>query len=226
MSNRAMDTHHRTVDWDAYLHEVNSSSYTDTELVRPYLSGMILDVGCSFGNFLGWVKKTVPLVGLYGVDPSAYAIKTAKDGHPDIEFNVGVAEHLDFPSDYFDVITAFEVVEHLIRPELFIQEARRVLRKNGMFILQTPNYPIKRIYDCLYWLFGKNKTYKDDATHCSPFSFGKLERLLKTNDFCIMRSVGRNMMFEQKIPLLKRCKRMPFFKHFSQKMIIISTKKA
>ncbi len=131
MSNEAMDTHHRTVDWDAYLHGL-SSSYTDTELIRPYLFGTILDVGCSFGNFLGWVKKTVPSVSLYGVDPSAYGIKRAKEDHPDIEFNVGVAEHLDFPSDYFDTITSFEVVEHLVRPELFIQEARRVLRKNGI----------------------------------------------------------------------------------------------
>jgi SAM-dependent methyltransferase len=47
-----------------------------------------------------------------------------------------------------DLITSFEVIEHLLNPDNLISESYRVLRKNGKFVISTPNLASRtnRIY--------------------------------------------------------------------------------
>src|SRR6185369_12214676 len=49
------------------------------------------------------------------------------------------AEPLDFDRGFFDLITAFDVVEHLATPADFLREVARTLRPGGVFLLSTPN---------------------------------------------------------------------------------------
>jgi len=46
---------------------------------------------------------------------------------------------LDLPEDSFDVVMTFDVVEHLERPEAFIQRTFRLLKKGGHLFIVTPN---------------------------------------------------------------------------------------
>lgn len=69
-----------------------------------------LDVGCAKG-FL--VKALVDLgIDAYGIDPSEYAVAEAP---PDVKdkLTLGVAQSLPYPDNKFDVVTCFDVLEHI-----------------------------------------------------------------------------------------------------------------
>jgi len=55
---------------------------------------------------------------------------------------------LPFGDNTFDVLCSFQVIEHLEKPEHFFKEANRVLKKDGLLIISTPNpegIPAKRL---------------------------------------------------------------------------------
>jgi 2-polyprenyl-3-methyl-5-hydroxy-6-metoxy-1,4-benzoquinol methylase len=95
----------------------------------------VLDVGSSFGMFMRILKadgyKAV------GVEPSrSAAAKCIDDG---LEVHCGVLEDIHFPQDNFDVITLYEVIEHVLAPRLLLQECFRTLKPGGMVFITTGN---------------------------------------------------------------------------------------
>ena len=71
-----------------------------------------------------------------------------------LSFVVGDAENLRFKKDRFDVVVSFETIEHLPNHLKYIQEIKRVLAKNGLFIMSTPDKDIYRAYN-----LGVNNQY-------------------------------------------------------------------
>lgn len=56
-----------------------------------------------------------------------------------VEYRLGNAQNLDLHDASFNVYCSFETIEHVPEPELLVSEARRVLRKGGLFLVSTPN---------------------------------------------------------------------------------------
>ena len=98
--------------------------------------GNILDVGCAFGLFLvaarsrGW--------NVFGVDVSKNAVDHAKKEY-ELKVFLGTLEQAKFNDGLFDVVTAWDVIEHVTDPDAFLSEVNRVLKQNGIFALRTPN---------------------------------------------------------------------------------------
>ena len=111
------------------------------ELISFLLKGKrpvkILDVGCGTGETLTFIKKMFPKAKLYGVDSSISAIKYSKQrGHKNILKSL--AEKLPFKDETFDVVLFLDVLEHIKNDQKVINEAKRVLKKNGSIIITSP----------------------------------------------------------------------------------------
>jgi len=107
------------------------------KIIRKYKpSGKLLDAGCGEGYFLEYAEKYYEA---YGIDASEYCIKEAKQRANHTKLSVGSITHLDYDNEYFDVVTCFDVLEHLDNPSTAIRESCRVLKSGGVFVIRVPN---------------------------------------------------------------------------------------
>lgn len=97
-------------------------------------SGRFLDVGCSNGAL---VKRACEMgfdaIGLE-VDEQVAAYARETFG---IEVRVGVLEEQDFADGSFDVITLYDVIEHVFDPLSYVQACHRLLSPQGLLFIET-----------------------------------------------------------------------------------------
>ena len=98
--------------------------------------GRLLVVGCSTGLFL----KTMRARGwqAVGVEPSAYASAYAREQFG-LDVQTGTLESAEFPSASFDVVSLWDVLEHVTDPRATLTEIARILRPGGLLALSLPN---------------------------------------------------------------------------------------
>ncbi len=99
----------------------------------------VLDVGCGAGY--GSAELAASANSVTGIDISGDAIAYASEHYarPNLRFQQAGAALLPFPDQSFDLVVAFEVIEHLTDWAELIAEARRVLAPGGQFVVSTPN---------------------------------------------------------------------------------------
>jgi hypothetical protein len=75
------------------------------------------------------------------LDVAGDAVAAASDKYrsPNLSFLVGDARQLPFKAAAFDLLVAFEVIEHLHDWSRLLEEARRLLAPGGQFVVSTPN---------------------------------------------------------------------------------------
>ena len=148
-----------------------------TELARRG-PRVVLDLGAGDGRYLGLFSDLLaPDALLVGCEISLRRAQRIKAKG----FRVVVArsEAIPFRDAAFDLVTLIEVIEHTESPARTLDEARRVLRAGGWLALTTPNYPMKRLFDLRAAVRQRRLArLRDDPTHISPLSAGRLERLL------------------------------------------------
>lgn len=118
------------------------ASITYRKLLKTHLPGLsarksALDIGAGDGSFL----EQLLLLGfreVTGVEPSAAPIAASK---PEIRKHIrhGCFRVQDFEPDQFDLVTCFQVLEHLWDPAGIARDAFRILRPGGMFCVVVHN---------------------------------------------------------------------------------------
>ncbi|MBS1872018.1 MAG: methyltransferase domain-containing protein [Acidobacteria bacterium] len=98
-----------------------------------------LDLGCGAGYGAAELSRTARQVVGVDLDPAAalYAARTFPVER--LRFVAASASAVPFARATFELVTAFEVIEHLTDWAELIAEARRVLTPDGVFIVSTPN---------------------------------------------------------------------------------------
>ncbi len=101
--------------------------------------GSVLELGCSTGEAAaamaarGWTAR--------GVDPSAPAIKIASERYDGPEFGLGITpDEAGFPSENYDLVMAFHVLEHVPNLDEFAELTASVLKPGGHLYLRLPNW--------------------------------------------------------------------------------------
>jgi SAM-dependent methyltransferase len=99
-------------------------------------SGALLDLGCSSGGFLGFLQGES--WKLYGIEMSADNARRA-EARSGAHVFVGDIPDAPFPPESFDVITCFDVLEHLYEPRRVMARVGEWLKPGGIFYVQVPN---------------------------------------------------------------------------------------
>lgn len=133
--------HHYT---DAYNRLISAGGENSPErwkarkatLTQYKKSGILLDLGCSSGSFLAFMQGES--WKLYGIEMSAEVARTAKKRS---KADVFVGDILDaiFAKESFDVITCFDVLEHLYEPRRVMAHVSEWLKPGGIFYVLVPN---------------------------------------------------------------------------------------
>jgi SAM-dependent methyltransferase len=99
----------------------------------------VLDAGSGAGYGSAELARAADSVT--GVDCAAEAIEFARAHYTssNLSFEQATCTALPYADQSFDLVVAFEVIEHLANWREFLSEVRRVLAENGQFIVSTPN---------------------------------------------------------------------------------------
>lgn len=158
---------------------------TITKLLNNITATQILDVGCHGGLLTAEIAKKYPEAKIFGIDLSERAIKYAQKKYPAIRFLVARGEKISFPTSHFDLVTCFEVLEHVPKPSVILKEIKRVLKARGNVLLLVPNENILFKIIWFFWSrFGRGRVWQ--CAHVQQFDEESLSKLLKKNGFKIM----------------------------------------
>jgi len=130
----------------------------------------LLDVGCSSGALLAVASKLGFQVS--GVEPAEQAAATANSRGFDVF--PGVLQEANYPANNFDIVTMFEVVEHLIDPINVGREIHRILKPGGLLIIGTGNADSWTVQ-----FLGSKWEYLDIGSHGGHISFFNPESIRK-----------------------------------------------
>lgn len=132
-----------------------------------YASTKILDLGCGRGDQLKIFEK---------LDLKAYGLDIGFNSFTTIN-NLSIADFrtnkMPFDNETFDIVFCKSVIEHLYLKEIenLMLETKRILKKNGFFIILTPSweYNVKNFYT--------------EYSHVTPFTKRSLEHCIKSYGF-------------------------------------------
>ncbi len=136
----------------------------------------MLDVGCAYGYLL---ERFPEPFQKYGLDVSEHAIEVAQKRVPKGTFVLGNLEvKLPLKPDFFTVITANDVLEHVQKPQKALENLFKLLKEDGILYITTPNKNKAR--ELLYTKFDSMEH------HISLLSHQELKDLLEAVGFTII----------------------------------------
>jgi SAM-dependent methyltransferase len=146
--------------------------------------GELLEIGFGRGELL---KLAEERFRVSGIDVSAYAVRQLQR-HLGDRVRQGDIEREALPASRYDAIVAFNILEHLQRPDRAIANVCCALREGGVLIGSVPNNstPLGRLHTALTNLF--------DRTHCSTFAPQRWHSLFVGEGFDRVTLYGETML--------------------------------
>lgn len=123
--------------WGEHLHR-----YEEAAKLLPHKSLTILDIACGSGfgsDYLAQLGNT-----LVGADLSEATIEDCqgKFHRDNLSFKIIDGTNIQYTDESFDVVISFETIEHTTEYQKMLNEFKRVVKKDGLIIISTPNFII------------------------------------------------------------------------------------
>lgn len=187
------------------------------QLIKKHLTPKerikVLDIGCHNGSFLINLRAQYNLKNceLYGVDIDSKLLSIAKQKGI-ITLKHDANYKFPFPNDFFDIIIASQLIEHLINPDNLLLEASRMLKPDGMFLLSLPN--LCAFHNRILILLGMQPTTLPCSTkvilgnpmrglkpidHIRGFSPAGIKEMIRYYGFEVVEYVGIGYYFIPKL---------------------------
>jgi 2-polyprenyl-3-methyl-5-hydroxy-6-metoxy-1,4-benzoquinol methylase len=139
--------------------------------------GKILDVGCFCGVFLSVAAQE--RWECYGIEPLVMPAVYAR-GRFGLNITTGTLDDSVYKQDFFDVITAFQVFEHMLDPKKELERIYRLLKPGGLVLIEVPNIDTLGVKI----LGHRHRHFVQD--HVSFFSIETLSHLLEKTGFEVL----------------------------------------
>lgn len=136
-----------------------------------------LEVGCGTGYVLSGVSKEFPRATLLGSEIFTAGLSFAAARLPSVNFIQMDARNIPYREE-FDVIGAFDVLEHIEDDMAVLREVRAALKANGFVFMTVPQHN---------WLWSPVDEY---ACHVRRYSASELEDKLESVGFDVVRSTS------------------------------------
>jgi len=204
---RWLEAQNREIEYQKNIFKVFEKKEGD-EAVKIMLKGIwnvdyeeiknknILDIGIGTRSPMYFIKSKI-FVAIEPLDVS----KIIEPWKRSIVFR-GVGEHLPFKENSFDLTISINVLDHIVRPDLFISECSRVLKDGGIFLLHV------HVLNEKFWIFRKILN-KLDKPHPHHFTRNELIDMLmkKFNETENEHNLGgitteKNLLLKGKFKLL------------------------
>jgi len=148
--------------------------------------GRILDVGC--GNGLNvWLYQQAGWEAV-GVEPADSAASIARS--MGLRVYTGTLDQVRFSSSSLDVVTMYQVLEHVPNPRMVLDECRRILRPGGRLLISVANIECYDLH-----LFGSTWFPLEVPRHLCHFSVQTLSRLLQESGFRVSHVNPQYLLF-------------------------------
>lgn len=177
-----LENHYKGYGRNDYLSPITIKRYEELlDTMEPFRkTNKLLDVGCGIGYFLEVAKKRGWEV--YGTEYTDEAIRICEE--KGLTMNKGKLNPENYDLGQFDIITSFEVIEHINNPNEELNNFHQLLRSGGLVYVTTPNfnsllrYRLKAAYNVI--------TYPEHLSYYTPRT---LKKLFRKNGFTSLKVV-------------------------------------
>jgi SAM-dependent methyltransferase len=147
--------------------------------LRRYFPGFqsLLEVGCGTGFVLQAISQEFPSVRVAGSEIYTAGLVIAAQRLPDVELLQMDARKLPFESE-FDILAAFDVIEHILEDELVLKNFHRAIKPGGGCLITVPQHK---------WLWSP---VDEAACHQRRYSAKELHTKVEAAGFRIVRSTS------------------------------------
>ncbi len=172
-------------------------------------NGRLFDIGAATGFFLKLARSKGYEVN--GVEMADHAASEARRAGLDVL--TGDLLHNSQPSDYFDVVTMLDVLEHFTDPFAELVEVKRILKPKGLMVVNTPNGQsvLAKILKTKWHLIFPPE-------HLFYFSPKNLEMFLVKNGFKVLYSgtIGKHFTLQYIFKMLYKWQKIEFWNILSK----------
>lgn len=161
------------------------SYFYTSHIPRFKANGKLLDIGCSYGNYL--VKMRNFGWDVYGTEINSKAVEFAQNNLKLKNVKNIFFEEYPFKGEYFDVVNMNMVLEHVYDPSFNIKKIYDILKKDGGLMISVPNM------DGFEAKLHKEYAYTLQVPeHLHHFTPKRITKLLEDNAFEVIRIVYQN----------------------------------
>jgi ubiquinone/menaquinone biosynthesis C-methylase UbiE len=156
----------------------NKKEFIDMDELIPFVQPnfSILEIGCSNGTKLNYLKNKLPhhQLKFFGIDPSTKSVNDGNEKFGNISLSVGSSDELNFEEDYFDMIIVGFCLYLVDRNLIFktVSEIDRVLKQKGFLIVTDfePIAPMRKIYHHTEGVYTYKNNYSNFFTSGGHYS--------------------------------------------------------
>ncbi|RJR29786.1 class I SAM-dependent methyltransferase [Candidatus Microgenomates bacterium] len=188
----------------------NLNNFRYSQMFKPADHAVVLDLGCDNGELIrGWADAKIHHATIWGMDIEKKKIAIARKKYGIKALHANVEKRFPFKKNYFDLVTANQIIEHIHDVDFFIAEIHRVLKPGGYVLIATENLSSwHNIFALILgwqafsqhisyranignpWRVGKYTGLEKSGMHVKIFTLFGLKELLKLYGFKIEATFG------------------------------------